>query len=243
MKHTRNVSQPKPVRPFKRFMDTKQCNTGVDPNKIYQNFASRDTFFNMHRERRTITLNEDFATVPRGKVPHGTTKHTFKLGLGEDARLNRNSIGLHAQTFPRSPTDHISSEPPAQERPFQGLFDSMVQESKYEKNTKTTNPWAPKPAKIRTISNRNSVTHNILSFEPNKYTPALSYTERLQQGVGRQKGIAEIDDLKRITAVNRNVDHIAAMSGNEKVFARKDGIFTHLYNSAARFGEDKPFKA
>ena len=57
------------------------------------------------------------------------------------------------------------------------------------------------------------------------------------------KGIGEIDDLKRSTAINRNVDHVGAMSGNQNVFARKDGIFTHLYNSAARFGEDKPFKA
>mmetsp|Transcript_109 Transcript_109/g.225 ORF Transcript_109/g.225 Transcript_109/m.225 type:complete len:100 (+) Transcript_109:74-373(+) len=99
-------------------MDTKQCNTGVDPNKIYQNFTNKDTYFNMHKQRRTITLNEDYATVPKGKVPHGTTKHTYKLGLANDGRLDRTTIGFNAQTFPRSPTDHISSEPPAQERPF-----------------------------------------------------------------------------------------------------------------------------
>ena len=71
----------------------------------------------------------------------------------------------------------------------------------------------------------------------------MSFTERCSKNFKRQKGIAEIDDLKRLTATNRNVDHIAAMTGNERVFSRKDGIFTHLYNSAARFGEDKPFKA
>ena len=179
MKHTRNVSQPKPVRPFKRFMDTKQCNTGVDPAKIYQNFTKRDTVFNMHRERRTITLQEDFAKVPTGKVPHGTTKHTFKLGLKEDGTLDRSGLGMTTQSFPRSPTDHISSQPPSDERPFQGLFDRMVKEPKYEKNTKTTNPWAPKPAKIATINNRNSTAHNILTWELNPHSPALSYTERL----------------------------------------------------------------
>jgi hypothetical protein len=39
------------------------------------------------------------------------------------------------------------------------------------------------------------------------------------------------------------VDHEKAIGMNPQVFKRKDGIFTHLYNSAARFGEDKPFKA
>ena len=87
------------------------------------------------------------------------------------------------------------------------------------------------------------MAHNIISHEPNVHAPVVSYTERLSKSFARQKGIAEINDLKRSTAVNRNVDHIAAMSGHERIFARKDGIFTHLYNSAARFGEDKPFKA
>lgn len=132
--------------------------------------------FNMHRERRTITLGEDFAAVPRGKVPHGTTKHTYKLGLKDDGKLDREGLGISTQNFPRSPTDHISSQPPGDERPFQGLFDRMVKETKYEKNTKTTNPWAPKPAKIATINNRNSVAHNILTWEPNVHSPALSFT-------------------------------------------------------------------
>ena len=87
------------------------------------------------------------------------------------------------------------------------------------------------------------MTHNIISHEPNDYTPAISYTERLSKSFARSKGIAEIDDLKRITAVNKNVDHVKAIKEADRVFARKDGIFTHLYNSAARFGENKPFKA
>ena len=119
----------------------------------------------------------------------------------------------------------------------------MVQRSKYEKNTKTTNPWSPKAPSITTANNLNSVRHNIISHEPNDYTPAMSYTERLSKSFVRQKGISEINDLKRLTATNANVDHVRATRENERVFAKKDGIFTHLYNSAARFGENKPFKA
>ena len=119
----------------------------------------------------------------------------------------------------------------------------MIQKSKYEKNTSSTNPWSPKAPALTTANNLNSVRHNIISHEENKFTPAMSFTQRCDKNFRRTKGIAEIDDLKRITAVNRNVDHTHAKTGNERVFARKDGIFTHLYNSAARFGENKPFKA
>ena len=197
----------------------------------------------MQRTRRTITLKEDYASIPKGKVPFGTTKCTFKLGLGTDGKLDRSSLGYTTQTFPRSPTDHISSQPPAEERAFQSLFDKMIQKSKYEKNTSTTNPWRPKAPKISTVNNLNSVRYNILNHEENKLTPAMTYTQNLSKSFVRTRGISEINDLSRATAVNRNVDHVKAMTGHERVFAKKDGIFTHLYNSAARFGEDKPFKA
>ena len=239
----RSASQPKPVRPFRRFMEQKKCNTGIDPVKNFEHFIGRDVSYSMHRTRRTITLNEDYASVPKGKVPFGTTKHTYKLGLTNEGRLDRNSMGYATQNFPRSPTDHISSEPPATERPFQNLFDRMMGSAKYEKNTKSSNPWSPRAPAIATINNRNSVRHNIISHEPNAHTPAVGYTERLSKSFNRTKGIAQIDDLKRSTAINRNIDHTAAITSAQNVFSRKDGIFTHLYNSAARFGENKPFKA
>ena len=81
MQHKRTVSQPKPVRPFKRFMETKKCDTGIDQFKIFENFAKRDPFYSMHQKRRTILLNEEHPTVPKGQVPFGTTKYTYKLGL------------------------------------------------------------------------------------------------------------------------------------------------------------------
>ena len=163
--------------------------------------------------------------------------------MSVDGKLKRDELGISSKTFPRNPTDNISSDPPAQERPFQGLFDKMVSQSKYEKNTKSNHPWVPKEVTISTLNNRNSVTHNIISHMPNQYTPAPDYTQLQATKVHRQKGLAEYTDEKRLTALHKNKDHIAAMNGNVNVFKRKDGIFTHLYNSAARFGEDKPFKA
>ncbi len=58
----------------------------------------------------------------------------------------------------------------------------------------------------------------------------------------RKKGIAETADLMRLTANKTNPDYVNAFKENPKQFRRKNGIFSHVYDSAARFGEDKPFK-
>ena len=119
----------------------------------------------------------------------------------------------------------------------------MISSSKYEKNTRSNQPWIPKSVEVKTLNNRNSVKHNIISHQPNKNSAPLDYASLTTHRANRTKGLAEFNDKKRLTNENVNYDHLEAMKGNQDVFKRKDGIFTHLYNSAARFGEDKPFKA
>lgn len=57
-----------------------------------------------------------------------------------------------------------------------------------------------------------------------------------------KKGIGEYSDLNRPTAINSNPEFINSFNENPNQFKRKVGVFTHLYDSAHRFGEDKPFK-
>lgn len=124
------------------------------------------------------------------------------------------------------------------------MFDKMVTTGKYEKNVRSTNLWAPRHIKAVSMNNRNSVAYNILSHQENTRTGFYQQPERLSVTMhGRKKGISEFNDLGRGTALNPNVDHVRALSIDRGMFKKKDGIFTHLYNSAARFGENKPFKA
>jgi hypothetical protein len=58
-----------------------------------------------------------------------------------------------------------------------------------------------------------------------------------------KKGIGEYGDLQRPTALNQNTEHINAYNSNPHTFKRVNGQFTYLYDSAHRFGENKPFKA
>ena len=58
----------------------------------------------------------------------------------------------------------------------------------------------------------------------------------------RKKGITEIADLNRLTALKSNKDFTNAFDNNPHQFKRSNGVFSHLYDAAHRFGEDKPFK-
>ena len=53
----------------------------------------------------------------------------------------------------------------------------------------------------------------------------------------RKKGITEIRDLAGPNAGNKNPDYNTAIQKDQNVFKRQNGIFTHLYNAAHRFGE------
>jgi len=144
--------------------------------------------------------------------------------------------------FPRNPTDNISYDPPANDRPFQKVFDEMLTKPKYNINVPSSQPWVPQANVGKTINNRSSVSHNILSHEPNPHSPVLVLGLLDKKVTNMKKGIGEYGDLMRPSAINVNVDHRNAYTENPDIFKRKMGSCGFLYEAAHRFGEDKPFK-
>ena len=59
----------------------------------------------------------------------------------------------------------------------------------------------------------------------------------------RKKGITEFRDLSGPNAGNKNPEYNKAWEESHNMFKRQNGIFTHLYDAAARFGETEVFKA
>ena len=78
---------------------------------------------------------------------------------------------------------------------------------------------------------------NIINGEANPFSCEIKPGILDAQIFNRKKGITEIRDILGGNSCNMNPDHVKAMKGNTDVFKRQNGIFTHLYNAAARFGE------
>ena len=120
----------------------------------------------------------------------------------------------------------------------------MVTKPKYNINVESNHPWIPYYGgpNAKKINNRSSVSHNIISNQPNELTSALVVGLLDKNVTNMKKGMGEYRDLQRVTAINKNPEFLKAIGDNQDLFKRKNGIFTYLYDSAARFGETKPFK-
>lgn len=84
--------------------------------------------------------------------------------------------------------------------------------------------------------------YNIINGGDNIYSCEMKPSLLDAKVFNRKKGITEFRDLMGPNSKNRNPDHVNAMDQNSEVFRRQNGIFTHLYNAAARFGETQVFK-
>lgn len=144
----------------------------------------------------------------------------------------------------RNPTDNISVDPPAEERKFQRVFDQMMTKPEYNRNVESTNNWVPFYSEnCKSISNKSNATHNIITHQKNSLSLLAPPSVNDKKLANRKKGICEFGDLYNPNALNINKDHLKAFEENPSVFKKKNDVFTHLYDAAHRFGEDKPFKA
>ena len=197
----------------------------------------------MRRDHFEQIKDEVSVKIPKGQVPFGTTTHTYKMGLTCDAKLDRERLGISHKTFPRNHTDNVSFEPPEQSRPFQAVYDQMVTQSRYSKNSESKIPWEPRPVTVHNINNRSGGTHDIISHLPHKYQSGKTLGIMDKQAVNRRKGIVEFADKQSLSSLNPNPDFLKACNDNQYEFRRKNGVFTNMYDSAKRFGESKVFQA
>ena len=85
-----------PVKPYKRFMDSKIDSTGMDPVAHQARFFMRENSIDVHRYEKLgrIPRSDPSCKLTPGKIPVGTTKCTVKIGMTPDAKLDRNALGI-----------------------------------------------------------------------------------------------------------------------------------------------------
>ena len=155
-----------PVRPYNRFGTIKVDGSGRDPNAGFMHFIKKESTIDAYRTNKmgSIAMPLSDSPVPKGKVPYGTTKCTYKLGLSTDAKLDRYQMGIQTRTFPKNPTDIVGQEETkVKQSPFQGIFDKMISKPEFDRLGGTKDPWVAKVPKGMTINNRSSSDINIIT--------------------------------------------------------------------------------
>ena len=91
-------NRPSPVRPYNRFMDGTRADSGVNMQANYARFSIKESGLDKYRDSRmgTIPRKGSLTEIPTGKVPYGTTKCTYKMGLSTEAKLDRASKSIQA---------------------------------------------------------------------------------------------------------------------------------------------------
>ena len=196
-----------------RFGAIKEFGTGIDPNGAFTEFLKKDVVTNIDIHRDTVKRVDDLESR-KGKVPVGCTKKI----VNEKRKT---------QPVPYEiPTDHISFQVPT--HTIQGPPPAPL----YTKSTTTKEGWVA-PRSRFTLSNCQSTGYNIINFQDNPHA-VIRKTTNIQ--AGRNKGITQFADINRPFNPNFNEDYSKAYSAEPRVFYRKTGIFSHMYDAAARHG-------
>lgn len=191
----------------------KHYGTGVDPMGGFIEFIKKDVVQNIDVHRDTVRRVDDFESR-RNKIPVGCTK---KISVSKPTNPPVSyEIG----------TDHISFQAPT----FTSQGPPPV--PRYTKSNTSKEGWVAPRANF-TTSNCQSTNYNIINFQENP-NAVLRKATNIQ--AGRAKGITQFADLNRPYNPNFNAEYSNVISEEPRVFYRKTGIFSHMYDAAARHG-------
>ena len=77
---------------------------------------------------------------------------------------------------------------------------------------------------------------------PNEESGRMNVGIQNEKVLFRKKAVGNYADEARVQAPHRNTDFLGALGSNSRVFNKNNNICCNVYDSAHRFGIDKPFK-
>lgn len=196
-----------------RFGNVKHYNTGLDPSGGFIEFIKKDVIQNIDLHRDTVKRVDNLESI-KDRIPVGCTK---KMHIPRQ---------VTAPISYQITTDHISFQAPT----YTSQGPPPV--PKYTKSSVSKQGWVAPRAQY-SMSNCTSTGYNIINCQDNPYAVIREPT-----GIraGRSKGITNFSDLNRPYNPNFNKEFARVYSEDPKAFNRKTGIFSHMYDAAARHG-------
>lgn len=175
----------------------------------------------------------------------GTTKYTAKMLDTENKVIKTNKLQrCVSQKSPfRRSTDVISIRPPEETNPFQEALTTLLSTQNFGTHTMTKQGWSELVSpNQKSVNNRSSVPHNIISHMPNQTSGNLIVGVSNNKVLNRKKGVCTFSDEARGTALHFNQDFRDNYKTNPHIFKHMNTFATAVYDEAHRFGIDRPFR-
>ena len=249
----KNFEAYKPVRPFNRFGKSKIANTGIDPNTVFINFSNKDPT-QPYNSRDSIVYNEDY----RKYVP----TEPLKWSLGNTVNCNDEKLLPRREQYREYyfskhnkedeekykssylSTDHISIRMPKLSKSLDNkTYPYLKMKAEFGTNQESDSFWVPKVQDKGTMANRSSVEYNIINNQDNPIAGFVSVGILDKAMNNKRKGVAEFSDYLNSFNINPNKRYLKYYDKNNNRFHFYKGVFSELYDSAARNGNIYlPFK-
>ena len=107
---------------------------------------------------------------------------------------------------------------------------------KYGSFAESESHWVHRVYKNGTIANRNSVNYNILNNSENNISGKREDALLDKNANHKKKGVAEFEDFRNPSNPNFNYRYQNLFKDNDKIFFNYKGVFSDLYDSAAKNG-------
>ena len=249
----KNFHAYKPVRPFNRFGKPKIANTGIDPSTVFINFNNKDPT-QPYNAKDSSVYNEDYRKYVPTEPLKWSVGNTY---ICNDERLLPRREQFKEYNFSKHikedeekyrsnylPTDHISIRMPKVSKSVDNRnFPYLQMKSEFGPNENSDSYWVPKIQDKATMSNRSSVEYNIINNQDNPLTGVVNVGILDKAVNNKKKGVAEFSDYLKPFNYNPNKRYLKYYDKNNDRFLYYKGVFSELYDSAARNGNIyMPFK-
>ena len=203
---------------IKRFPEAKQAGTGIDPLGSFVEFVRHDVTRNIDIHRDNFSRKEDLE-ARKNLVAIGCTKK------------QRPDVAPKTPVPYKITTDVISFHRP-EARPLQTAGAGVLARTQFSKSNTSKEGWvAQRPP--HTLNNCQSTNYNIINFQDN---PNAVMRQTTNIDAKKHKGITEYADIMNQYTAKVNKDYVHAYNADPNSFKKRTGIFTHMYDAAARQG-------
>ena len=122
-------------------------------------------------------------------------------------------------------------------------FPYLKMKSEFGTNQKSDSYWVPQIQRRATMSNRSSVEYDIINNCNNPVSGIVNFGILDRALNNKKKGVAEFSDYLKPFNSNPNKRYLKCYDDNNNRFHFYKGVFSELYDSAARNGNIyMPFK-
>jgi hypothetical protein len=250
----KEFTRPRPEREYRRFIETKQALSGMDPSGKIQEFINKDIIRPLVRP----SLYDHFDI----KNPNYIHNDLYKTRPNNNSKwaINTACRAPNLETLPKVQpyqtyyfppkynnkdiekyrafslkSDHIGIKVPRIRKiESKDSFLKLKKDYSVSSETKKENKWYPYPSKdsLKTLSSKN---YDIINFIP--ILPYNSNCQIMNKTLNyRKKGVGEFSDLSKTFRVNVNKDFKEKFEENPKRFYKYTGIFSNMYDASHKNG-------